>query len=151
MTGERELLKRAPVLGGYDPADYESAREWATAPDGARVPIDVVWRRDDASATAPRRSSLYGYGAYEYSRPPWFSVARLSLLDRGGVWALAHPRGGGELGRSWYLDGKLLTKRNTFTDFIACAEHLVELGYGSPERVTASAAAAPAACWSAPA
>ena len=81
-------------------------------------------------------SSLYGYGAYEYSRPPWFSIARLSLLDRGGVWALAHPRGGGELGRAWYLDGKLLAKRNTFTDFIACAEHLVAEGYGARDRVT---------------
>ena len=135
-TGDRLLLKRVPVLGGYDPADYESAREWATAPDGTRVPVDLVWKRGTPrDGTAPL--SLYGYGAYEYSRPPWFSIERLSFLDRGGVWALAHPRGGGELGRSWYLDGKLLHKRNTFTDFIACAEHLVEQGYGAPDRVTA--------------
>ncbi|HEY8094161.1 MAG TPA: prolyl oligopeptidase family serine peptidase, partial [Acidimicrobiales bacterium] len=135
-TGSRRLLKRMPVLGGYDPATYESSREWATAPDGARVPVDVVWRRDTPrDGTAPL--SLYGYGAYEYSRPPWFSIARLSFLDRGGVWALAHPRGGGELGRGWYLDGKLLTKRNTFTDFIACADHLVAQGYGAEDRVTA--------------
>ena len=135
-AGSRRLLKRTPVLGGYDPATYESSREWATAPDGASVPVDVVWRRDTPrDGTAPL--SLYGYGAYEYSRPPWFSIARLSFLDRGGVWALAHPRGGGELGRGWYLDGKLLTKRNTFTDFIACADHLVAQGYGAEDRVTA--------------
>ena len=135
VSGERQLLKQVPVLAGYDPDDYQSAREWATAPDGTMVPVDVVSRRDtplDGTAAL----SLYAYGAYEYSRPPWFSIVRLSLLDRGGVWALAHPRGGGELGRAWYLDGKLLAKRNTFTDFIACAEHLVAEGYGSPDRVT---------------
>ncbi len=134
-SGERRLLKRTPVLGGYDPADYESAREWAPAPDGSRVPIDVVWRRDtprDASAPI----SIYAYGAYEFSRPVWFSISRLSLLDRGAVWGLAHPRGGGELGRRWYLDGKLLHKRNTFTDVNACAEHLVAERYGAPDRVT---------------
>ena len=135
VGGERRLLKRTPVLGGYDPADYDSAREWATAPDGARVPLDVVWRRDTPrDGTAPLL--MYGYGAYEYSCPPWFSIARLSLLDRGGMWALAHPRGGGELGRSWYRDGKLLSKRNTFADFIACAEHLVREGYAAPNRLT---------------
>jgi oligopeptidase B len=136
VTGERRLLKRTPVLGGYEPDDYESAREWATAPDGARVPIDVVWRRGtprDGTAAV----SLYAYGAYEASRAVWFSAARLSLLDRGVVWALAHPRGGGELGRRWYLDGKLLAKRNTFSDFIACVEHLVAERYGAPDRVTA--------------
>ena len=135
VTGERRLLKRTPVLGDFDPAQYQSAREWATAPDGTQVPVDVVWRRStprDGTAAV----SLYGYGAYEYSLPPWFSIARLSFLDRGGVWALAHPRGGGELGRAWYLDGKLLAKRNTFTDFIACAEHLVQEGYGARDRVT---------------
>jgi len=135
VSGERRLLKQVPVLAGFDPADYQSAREWAKAPDGTPVPVDVVWRRDtplDGTAAL----SLYAYGAYEYSRPPWFSIARLSLLDRDAVWALAHPRGGGELGRAWYLDGKLLAKRNTFTDFIACAEHLVAEAYGSPDRVT---------------
>jgi oligopeptidase B len=135
VSGERRLLKQVPVLGGFDPSDYRSAREWAKAPDGTTVPVDVVWHKDtpiDGTAAL----SLYGYGAYEYSRPPWFSIARLSLLDRGGVWALAHPRGGGELGRAWYLDGKLLNKRNTFTDFIAGAEHLVAEGYGSRDRVT---------------
>jgi oligopeptidase B len=135
-TGERRILKRQPVLAGYDPADYESAREWAVAADGERVPIDLVWRkgtpRDGTAAV-----SLYGYGAYESSRAVWFSVARLSLLDRGVVWGLVHPRGGGELGRHWYLDGKLLAKKNTFTDFIAAAEHLVAGGYAAPDRMTA--------------
>jgi oligopeptidase B len=134
-TGDRQLLKQMPVLGGYDPADYQSTREWAVAPDGTKVPVDAVWRRGTPlDGTAPL--SLYGYGAYEYSRPPWFAIDRLSYLDRGGVWALSHPRGGGELGRAWYLDGKLLAKRNTFTDFLASAEHLVAQGYGAPDRVT---------------
>jgi oligopeptidase B len=134
-TGQRELLKRTPVLGDFDPSHYTSTREWAPAPDGVMVPVDVVWRRDTpCDGTSP--VSLYAYGAYESSRAVWFSIARLSLLDRGIVWALAHPRGGGELGRRWYLDGKLLHKRNTFTDVIASAEHLVGKGYGAPDRVT---------------
>jgi oligopeptidase B len=122
------------VLDGFDPKEYDSARTWATAPDGARVPIDIVWRRGtEREGTAPL--VLYGYGSYEISIPPWFSVARLSLLDRGVVWALAHPRGGGELGRQWYLHGKLLEKRNTFTDLLAAAEHLVVEGWAAPGRV----------------
>jgi oligopeptidase B len=134
-TGERVLLKQIAVLGGYESSAFDAAREWTVAADGARVPVDVVWRRDTPrDGTAPL--SLYAYGAYEASIPPWFSVARLSLLDRGVVWGLVHPRGGGELGRRWYLDGKLLSKRNTFTDVIAAAEHLVARGYGAPERVT---------------
>jgi len=133
-TSERRLLKRTPVLDGFDPAAYDTARTWATAPDGAQVPVDLVWRRD-----TPRDGSaplvLYGYGSYEYSMAPWFSIPRLSLLDRGVVWALAHPRGGGELGRQWYLHGKLLEKRNTFTDFVAVAEHLVAEGWTAPDRL----------------
>ncbi len=121
-TGERTLLRRIPTPN-VDLDAYTAERVWATAPDGTRVPIDVVRHVDTAlDGTAP--GVLYGYGAYEASLPPWFSVARLSLLDRGYVWALAHPRGGGELGRNWYLDGKLLAKPNTFGDMIACAEHL---------------------------
>jgi oligopeptidase B len=119
---------------GYDPDAYESHRLWATAPDGVRVPISVVHRRGlPHDGTAP--AVLYGYGSYESSMPPWFSVARLSLLDRGFVWALVHPRGGGELGRQWYLDGKLLAKRNTFSDTIAAAEHLVARGWSAPDRL----------------
>ena len=122
-AGELTLLKQKPVLGGYDPADYEQRRVWATAADGARVPISLVHRRDlptDGSAPAV----LYGYGSYEMSMDPYFSVARLSLLDRGFAFAIAHIRGGGELGRDWYDDGKMLAKRNTFTDFVACARTL---------------------------
>ncbi len=133
-TGERRLLKQTPVLDGFDSKYYDTARTWARAADGALVPIDLVWRRGvERDGTAPL--VLYGYGSYEISMAPWFSVARLSLLDRGVVWALAHPRGGGELGRQWYLHGKLLEKRNTFTDLIAGAEHLVAEGWVAPDRL----------------
>jgi oligopeptidase B len=133
-TGERRLLKRTPVLDGFESTQYDTARTWATASDGCRVPVDLVWRRGVVrDGQAPL--VLYGYGSYEVSIAPWFSIARLSLLDRGVVWALAHPRGGGELGRQWYLHGKLLEKRNTFSDFIACAEHLVAEGWTSPDRL----------------
>jgi oligopeptidase B len=133
-TGERTLVKQQPVLGGYDPAKYVTGRLWASAPDGERVPISFVHRKDtriDGSAPA----LLYGYGSYEHSIDPGFSSLRLSLLDRGFVFGIAHVRGGGEMGRRWYDDGKLLHKRNTFTDFIACAEHLVAEGYAAPDRV----------------
>ena len=125
-TGERVLLRRTPTPH-VDLDLYRTRRLWATATDGMQVPIDIVHHVDTSlDGTAP--GVLYGYGAYEASMPPWFSVARLSLLDRGFVWALAHPRGGGELGRQWYLDGKLLAKPNTFGDMIACGEHLVAEG-----------------------
>src|SRR5207342_3192627 len=102
-TGERHLVKRTPVLGGFEPSDYTSVRLWATAPDGARVPISVVHRCDTPiDGTAP--ALLYGYGSYESSIDPTFSSVRLSLLDRGFVFAIAHIRGGGELGRRWYDD-----------------------------------------------
>jgi oligopeptidase B len=135
-SGSRTLVKRTPVLGGYDPADYTSARLWATADDGTRVPISVVHRNDVArDGRAP--CVLYGYGSYEHSIDPAFSSIRLSLLDRGFVFAIAHVRGGGELGRQWYEEGKLTAKRNTFTDFVACAEHLVAEGYTTPDRLGA--------------
>ena len=140
VTGERALLKQTPVLGDFDPANYRTARLWAPSNgegeegDGVVVPIDVVHHVDTpVDGSAP--CVLYGYGAYEISLPPWFSIARLSFLDRGGVFALAHPRGGGELGRRWYLDGKLAAKANTFTDVIACAEKLVADGYSAPDRL----------------
>lgn len=144
--GSRRLLKRRPVLdhpdfGPYRPSDYVQRREWAIAADGTRVPISLVWRADtplDGTAGC----LLYGYGAYEISTPPTFSIARLSLLDRGYVYAIAHVRGGGELGRAWYLDGKLAAKENTFTDFVACARHLVERGYTSPARLAAEGGSA---------
>ncbi|MCU1394582.1 MAG: Protease [Ilumatobacteraceae bacterium] len=133
-TAERTLLKQTPVPG-VDLDQYVASREWATAPDGTSVPVDVVRRVGTvADGTAP--CEVYGYGSYELSMAPWFSAARLSLLDRGWTWALVHPRGGGELGRRWYLDGKLLHKANTFTDTIACCEHLVDIGWAAPGRVS---------------
>ncbi len=134
-TRAATLVKRQPVHG-YDPACYESDRAWATAPDGTRVPISIVYRRD-LRGDVPNPLLLYGYGSYEVSIDPTFSAARVSLLDRGVVFAIAHIRGGGELGRRWYDDGKLLHKTNTFTDFIACAEHLVREGWTAPDRLAA--------------
>ncbi len=114
--------------------NYIAERVWATTGDGTLVPVDVVRHVDTpVDGTAP--CCVYGYGSYEISMPPWFSVARLSLLDRGVVWALVHPRGGGELGRQWYLDGKLLNKRNTFTDTLSACEHLVATGFADRDRV----------------
>jgi oligopeptidase B len=132
-TGDRVLKKRTPTPN-VDLGAYIAERTWATAPDGTRVPVDIVRHRDTPlDGTAP--CVVYAYGAYEYSLAPWFSVARLSLLDRGVVWALVHPRGGGELGRSWYLDGKLLNKRNTFTDTLAASDHLVSAGIADGARL----------------
>ena len=132
-TGQRTLLRRVPTPN-VDLDQYRSARLWAQAPDGVLVPVDIVHHVDTPlDGTAP--GVVYGYGAYEASMPPWFSVARLSLLDRGFVWALVHPRGGGELGRQWYLDGKLESKANTFTDTIACAEHLIATGIVAADRL----------------
>jgi len=140
-TGDYTLLKAQPVLGGYDPADYEQQRLWATATDGTRVPISLIHRRDVAAdGTAP--GLIYGYGAYEISMDPYFSVARLSLLDRGFVYAIAHVRGGGEMGRQWYESGKMEHKTNTFTDFIACADHLVSSGWVAPDRLVAEGGSA---------
>jgi oligopeptidase B len=140
-TGELTLLRRRPVLAApsgaeYDPADYEQQREWATAADGTQVPMSLVWRRGTPrDGTAP--VLLYGYGSYEISIDPSFSIPRLSLLDRGFVFAIAHVRGGGEMGRRWYDDGKMLRKANTFTDFVSCAQHLVTAGWTRPERIVA--------------
>ncbi len=132
-THVRTLLKQKPVPG-VDLSLYTSSREWAVAADGTKVPLDVV-RRSDASPDSTAPCVVYGYGSYEISLAPWFSVARLSLIDRGFTFAVVHPRGGGELGRRWYLDGKLLAKVNTFTDTIACCEHLTALGWAAPNRL----------------
>jgi oligopeptidase B len=140
-TGELTLLKRTEVLPGpdgraYEPGAYEQERLWATAPDGTRIPISLVRRKDSPTdGTAP--FLLYGYGSYEISTDPSFSIARLSLLDRGFSFAIAHIRGGGEMGRAWYDDGKMLTKINTFSDFIACARHVVADGRTSADRLIA--------------
>jgi len=136
-TGERTVLKQLPVLGDFDPSRYTSAREWATAADGTQVPISLVWRPDAVPADGPAPCLLYGYGAYEMSMDPWFSIARLSLLDRGVVFAIAHVRGGGELGRHWYEDGKFGAKHHSFTDFVACAEHLIASGRTDPSVLAA--------------
>ncbi len=133
LTGTRTLLRRVPTPN-VDLDAYVASRMWARSDDGTAVPIDIVRHVDTPlDGTAP--GCLYGYGSYEASMPPWFSVARLSLLDRGMVWALAHPRGGGELGRRWYLDGKLEHKQHTFDDMIASAEHLTSTGVVGPGRL----------------
>ena len=133
-TGERSLLREQPVLGDYRREDYVERRDWATASDGTRIPISLIHR---AGIETPAPTVLYGYGAYESSEDPRFSVARLSLLDRGMVFAIAHVRGGGELGRLWYEGGKLLDKKNTFTDFVAVASHLVDSGITRPQNLVA--------------
>ena len=133
-TGKFTLLKEEEVQGGYDANDYEAFRLWATADDGAEIPISVV-RKKGVEGPAPLL--LYGYGSYESSNDPGFSVARLSVLDRGMVWVYAHVRGGGEMGRTWYDHGKMLHKKNTFTDFVACADKVVELGLTTHDRMVA--------------
>ncbi|MEU7630820.1 S9 family peptidase [Nocardia sp. NPDC049220] len=140
-TGELLLRKEQPVLGGFDANDYEQRREWAIAEDGTRIPISLV-RRKNAATAAPKPLLLYGYGSYEASMDPSFSVSRLSLLDRGVVFAVAHVRGGGEMGRLWYENGKTLTKKNTFTDFVSCARHLIESGITAADRVVADGGSA---------
>ena len=141
VTGSLTLLKQQPVLPSpagvpFSSDDYEQHQEWAVAPDGTRVPISLVCRKG-----TPRDGSapclLYGYGSYEHSIDPTFSISRMSLLDRGFVFAIAHVRGGGELGRPWYIHGKMLEKKNTFTDFVACAAHLVATGWTSASRLVA--------------
>ncbi|MBD8505902.1 S9 family peptidase [Hoyosella sp. G463] len=125
-SGELLLRKEQPVLGGYDRGHYEQRREWAVAEDGTRIPLSIIQRTDLHS---PAPVLLYGYGSYESCTDPSFSVSRLSLLDRGMAFVVAHVRGGGEMGRHWYDTGKTLTKKNTFTDFIACARHLRDTGH----------------------
>jgi len=132
--GERTLLREQPVLGGYRREDYVERRDWALAEDGTRIPISLMYRKD---IQFPAPTVLYGYGAYESSEDPRFSIARLSLLDRGMVFAVAHVRGGGEMGRLWYERGKLLEKKNTFTDFIAAGRHLVDSGLTGPRNLVA--------------
>lgn len=133
-TRERVLLKQYEVRGGYDASLYQSERIFAKAPDDIEVPISLVYRKSFDTGS-PRPLLLYGYGAYGHSIDPRFSSDRLSLLDRGFVFAIAHIRGGAELGEEWHDHGKLLEKKNTFSDFIACAEHLISSGYTSPDHL----------------
>jgi oligopeptidase B len=139
-TGAQLVLKQTPVLGQFDADSYVSQRLWATAADGSQVPISLVAKREVLGTSAPLY--LYGYGAYGESLDPWFSHARLSLLERGFVFAIAHVRGGGELGEAWYRAGKLEHKQNSFSDFIACAEHLITQGYTSPAQLAISGGSA---------
>jgi oligopeptidase B len=144
--GTSTLLKQREIPGGFDRTLYASERIRATAPDGVEVPVSIVYRKDKfaqrepqpaapVSSPAPNPLYVYGYGSYGYALPLGFSSNRLSLLDRGVVMAYAHIRGGGDLGKPWHDAGKMLVKRNTFTDFIACVEHLTAAGYGDPSRV----------------
>jgi oligopeptidase B len=137
MSGRSlRLLKQQEVLGGFDKENYQSERVFAKARDGKKVPISIVYRKD-MRKKGENPLMVYGYGSYGYSMEPFFSSVRLSLLDRGFVYAIAHIRGGEEMGRQWYEDGKLLKKKNTFTDFIDCTEYLVENGYGNANKVYA--------------
>jgi oligopeptidase B len=123
------LLKQTEVLGGYDPSRYEVERIFVTAGDGAQIPVAMVRRKD---ASGPRPLLLYGYGSYGSSIPDAFAINRFSLVDRGVTFAIAHVRGGGEMGEQWHEQGKMMAKKNTFTDFIAAAEHLIANGYTTP-------------------
>ncbi|SDU01753.1 oligopeptidase B Serine peptidase. MEROPS family S09A [Pseudomonas pohangensis] len=139
-SGAQQVLKETAVLGPFDADAYVSQRVWASAPDGTRVPISLVARREVLGQPAPLY--LYGYGAYGECLDPWFSHARLSLLERGFIFAIAHVRGGGELGEAWYRAGKLEHKQNSFSDFIACAEQLIADGYTTPAQLAISGGSA---------
>jgi oligopeptidase B len=135
-TKEKTLLKQDEVLGGFDPDNYHAERLYATASDGSSVPISLVYRKG-LKKDGSNPLLLYGYGSYGISTDSSFSSVRLSLLDRGFVYAIAHIRGGQEMGRLWYEDGKYFKKKNTFTDFITCAEQLIESGFTNKEKLFA--------------
>jgi oligopeptidase B len=134
-TGEWELKKQDEIPSGHDPSQYITERLHAVAPDGVKVPVSVVYKKG-LKKDGKNPTLLYGYGSYGYSIEPDFNANRFSLVDRGFVFAIGHIRGGSELGRAWYEDGKMLSKRNTFTDFIACGEHLIEGGFTSSEKLS---------------
>jgi len=133
-TGKRTLLKQTEVLGGYDPSKYNTERIYATATDGTKIPMSIVYKKG-LKLDGKNPVLLYGYGSYGISSDPTFSSARLSLLDRGVVYVIAHIRGGGELGEEWKEAGRMMKKRETFTDFIASAEHLIKAGYTTSDRL----------------
>ncbi|MCB8888556.1 S9 family peptidase [Halomonas malpeensis] len=139
-SGDRRHLKTVPVHGGLKPEALVSRRIWASAPDGERVPVSIVMRADLADQPLP--TLLYGYGAYGEPLDPWFSIARLSLLERGVAFAVAHVRGGGERGEPWYLDGKMAHKENSFDDFLAARQELVDEGLSQAKRIVAVGASA---------
>ncbi|HAT1275864.1 TPA: S9 family peptidase [Corynebacterium striatum] len=140
-TGEYTLLKEQEVPGGYNKDDYVAYRMWTQASDGTQIPVSIV-HRADLDRTKANPTLLYGYGSYETSMDPYFSVFRLSLMDRGMIFAMAHVRGGGEMGRTWYDDGKLLQKKNTFTDFIAVADDLIARGVTTADQMVAEGGSA---------
>ncbi|MFS0001760.1 S9 family peptidase [Corynebacterium striatum] len=140
-TGEYTLLKEQEVPGGYNKDDYVAYRMWTQASDGTQIPVSIV-HRADLDRTKANPTLLYGYGSYETSMDPYFSVFRLSLMDRGMIFAMAHVRGGGEMGRTWYDDGKLLQKKNTFTDFIAVADDLIARGVTTANQMVAEGGSA---------
>ena len=140
-TGEYTLLKEQEVPGGYNKDDYVAYRMWTQASDGTQIPVSIV-HRADLDRTKANPTLLYGYGSYETSMDPYFSVFRLSLMDRGMIFAMAHVRGGGEMGRTWYDSGKLLQKKNTFTDFIAVADDLIARGVTTADQMVAEGGSA---------
>ncbi|XP_061991431.1 uncharacterized protein LOC133709639 [Rosa rugosa] len=135
-TGISVLKKIETVLGGFEESKYVTERKWASAPDGTQIPISIVYRKDIIKLDGSDPLLLYGYGSYEICIDASFKASRMSLLDRGFIYAIAHIRGGGEMGRKWYENGKLLKKKNTFTDFIACAEYLIEKKYCSKAKLS---------------
>jgi len=140
-TGEWELKKEDEIPSGFDKSLYACERIHATAPDGTQVPISIAYRKD-IKRDGNNPALLYGYGSYGATIDAYFSSTRFSLLDRGFVYAIGHIRGGSDLGREWYESGKMLNKKNTFTDFIACAEHLVKERFTSPEKLAIQGASA---------
>ena len=137
VSKDKTLLKQQEVVGGYDPLEYYSERIWAKAKDGVSIPVSLVYKKSLFEKNGQNPFLLYAYGSYGYSMDAYFSSSRLSLLDRGFVFAIAHIRGGEDLGRHWYEDGKLLNKKNTFSDFIACAEHVISSNYTTAEHLYA--------------
>lgn len=140
-TKEKKILKETEVLGDFNKKDYESKRLWARAKDGKKIPLSIVYKKG-LKRDGSNPLLQYAYGSYGYAMDASFSISRLSLLERGFVFAIAHVRGGEDLGRAWYEEGKLLTKMNTFTDFIACSEYLIEEGYTSKEKLFAQGGSA---------
>ena len=140
-TGEKKLLKRQEVVGGYNPDEYETERLWATADDGTKIPMSIVYKKG-IKKDGNNNTLLYAYGSYGSSTNPSFNSANLSLINRGFIYAIAHIRGGQEMGRQWYEDGKMFKKKNTFSDFVDCSEFLIAEGYTKPEKLYAKGGSA---------
>ncbi|MBL7859274.1 MAG: S9 family peptidase [Cyclobacteriaceae bacterium] len=141
-THEKRLLKQREVLGGFDPALYQTERVMVKARDGVNVPVSIVYRKDKFKKDGTNPCFQYAYGSYGYSTPAFFSSTRLSLLDRGFVYAIAHIRGGQEMGGQWYEDGKMMKKKNTFTDFIDCSQYLIDNKYSASDKLFANGGSA---------